>query len=659
MISFLKKSSTSLVALVLILSQVLVFAQNTSPKTIQKPKETTTFFSDPEVAKSITESSDTTYLSSHWELFSNDQARQDLKAISQSIQKLEEQLAKLDQKYGKEDKQYLETRRQVETIISSIEQTQQTLSSATKKIEFYQKNTKSAMDKVWSLRKTIQETKENITTFSEFMYKLQNEYYDRNGSIDEIKLLIKSDKNISDELSNTAMIESVMTKLNNLMKTLISQEKDTIQRIKSSNDSTRSTKTLVADYNQKLKTLQEQEKFLSDYLTLYASNKIKMNDDLQYLFSTPSQVYKAIKETIEEIANQTFNGKWFNVEKKLGELQKLQAFAKRDEDAAPLSWPLYPVNKISKYFWDEEYKKTYAIEFEGIEIPAKQGTPLYAVDEWLVYTIANEDKIWLNRMLVIHKEGLISVYLYPSEVIVDEWDLIRRWQIIGYSGWEPGSEGAGFVAGWPNLTYMVFEDGQAKNPINYLDTSVIQDQQSIPTTHKFKYLRDKYSQPREKYATKSVDGATVEERRQNFLNLYGVGTYRQAAFWEDAAEWSNVDTDVGICIAFAESTLWKYLSTSNNIGNVGNNDRGDRIAYESPLVGARLIYNTLNNQYLWDYHILLDYNGYGNPGGKNYATSPYNWQNNVTNCLTMIKWYYVPDDFPVRIAPNPNKITKS
>jgi hypothetical protein len=55
---------------------------------------------------------------------------------------------------------------------------------------------------------------------------------------------------------------------------------------------------------------------------------------------------------------------------------------------------------------------------------------------------------------------------------------------------------------------------------------------------------------------------------------------------------------VVICIAFAESTLGNYLSTSNNIGNVGNNDRGDRISFSSALIGAREIANTLNNQHL-------------------------------------------------------------
>ena len=201
---------------------------------------------------------------------------------------------------------------------------------------------------------------------------------------------------------------------------------------------------------------------------------------------------------------------------------------------------------------------------------------------------------------------------------------------------------------------MVIENGKFVNPIDYLDLSTLQDQSGIPTGYKFRYLKDKYSLPRDLYAVKSVQGDSVSERRQSFLNSYGVGVYRQSVFWEDAAAGTSIDVDVGICIAFAESTLGRHLSTKDNIGNVGNNDRGDRIAYNSPMAGARLIYTTLNNRYLGQYHILLDYNGYGNPDGKNYATSQYNWQNNVTKCLTMIKGYYIPDEYPVRLAPNPN-----
>jgi hypothetical protein len=65
----------------------------------------------------------------------------------------------------------------------------------------------------------------------------------------------------------------------------------------------------------------------------------------------------------------------------------------------------------------------------------------------------------------------------------------------------------------------------------------------------------------------------VSERRATFLARYAKGIYRSSTFWEEAAEGTHVDVDVGICIGFAESTLGNHLSTANNIGNVGNNDR--------------------------------------------------------------------------------------
>ena len=120
---------------------------------------------------------------------------------------------------------------------------------------------------------------------------------------------------------------------------------------------------------------------------------------------------------------------------------------------------------------------------------------------------------------------------------------------------------------------MVVEDGKLVNPIDYLDLSVLQDKSKIPTGYKFRYLKDKYNLPREMYSVKPIAGDSLEERRQSFLNTYGVGVYRSPEFRQDAGSGTNIDVDVGICIAFAESTLGRHLSTENNIGNVGNNDR--------------------------------------------------------------------------------------
>jgi hypothetical protein len=127
--------------------------------------------------------------------------------------------------------------------------------------------------------------------------------------------------------------------------------------------------------------------------------------------------------------------------------------------------------------------------------------------------------------------------------------------------------------------------------------------------------------------------------------------YRNRTLWETAAQWHHIDTSFGICIGFAESTLGNNLSTSNNIGNVGNfDDPAVRTALATPLAGVKVIYDTLDNWLLGDYNRIDELSGYGNRDNNLpiYASSEFNRQNNVLKCLSMIHGYYVPEDYPFR-----------
>ena len=179
-------------------------------------------------------------------------------------------------------------------------------------------------------------------------------------------------------------------------------------------------------------------------------------------------------------------------------------------------------------------------------------------------------------------------------------------------------------------------------------------QNILPEDYRIKYLNDQLVRPIDVSDLTIMEWKTVNERAQRLLSSYWVGVYKELNFWDSVAEWTNIDRDVVICIALAESTLWQYLTTSNNIGNVWNNDRWDRVAYSTPYAGARLIATTLNNQHLGWYHTINQLSRYWNVDWKIYASSPINWQTNVMKCLSKIKWYTVPEDFPFRVWPNPN-----
>lgn len=82
---------------------------------------------------------------------------------------------------------------------------------------------------------------------------------------------------------------------------------------------------------------------------------------------------------------------------------------------------------------------------------------------------------------------------------------------------------------------------------------------------------------------------------------------------------------------------------------MGNNDRGDTVTFDSPLVGVKALFNVLNNQYLGDYYTIDELSRFGNKDGYIYASSPYNRQKNVMNCLSTIHGYNIPEDYPFRM----------
>jgi murein DD-endopeptidase MepM/ murein hydrolase activator NlpD len=77
--------------------------------------------------------------------------------------------------------------------------------------------------------------------------------------------------------------------------------------------------------------------------------------------------------------------------------------------------------------------------------------------------------------MIIHTDGYVTVYEYLNKTIVKPGDVVKRGQLIGYSGGEPGTRGAGFISKGPNLTFMVFKDGIAIDPFDILDASIVQE----------------------------------------------------------------------------------------------------------------------------------------------------------------------------------------
>ena len=145
-------------------------------------------------------------------------------------------------------------------------------------------------------------------------------------------------------------------------------------------------------------------------------------------------------------------------------------------------------------------------------------------------------------------------------------------------------------------------------------------------------------------------GDTKNERIISMLQSYGfedAETEARPAI-RTISRIFQVQPEIIVCIAYADSSLWRFLKTSYNYGNVGNNDRWNTQSFNNMEQGFYHIGAVLNNGNLWKYSTVNQLSRRGNPDGMIYASSPENWHINVMNCLWMIHNKYVPDNFNYR-----------
>ena len=104
----------------------------------------------------------------------------------------------------------------------------------------------------------------------------------------------------------------------------------------------------------------------------------------------------------------------------------------------------------------------------------------------------------------------------------------------------------------------------------------------------------------------------------------------------DFEEKYKIKKEAVVCIAWADSWLGKMLKSKNNIGNVGNNDRGDVVHFATIEKGIEAMFRVLNNKYLGHKQSIGSLSPWGGGTRPFYATSVENWNINVLNCLNTI-----------------------
>lgn len=139
----------------------------------------------------------------------------------------------------------------------------------------------------------------------------------------------------------------------------------------------------------------------------------------------------------------------------------------KDEEGNPTSQKVFisPVyGTISSYFGLRDMNNDGVLEsgHSGIDIPATEGTPLYAAGSGIVLEAGDTGNSYGIAVKILHENGLCTYYAHMSAVTVKVGQRVSQNQMIGNVGT------TGYVTGSHVHFEVRLPSGYQVNPLNYL-----------------------------------------------------------------------------------------------------------------------------------------------------------------------------------------------
>jgi murein DD-endopeptidase MepM/ murein hydrolase activator NlpD len=132
-----------------------------------------------------------------------------------------------------------------------------------------------------------------------------------------------------------------------------------------------------------------------------------------------------------------------------------------------LIWPVKK-NVVTAYFHDPEYPFRHIFEHPAIDIRAGHGSVLRAAASGYVARVKRGLDGSYGYIMIVHGDGLSTVYGHVSQVDVKEDEFVVQGQKIGNTGGLPGTAGAGRLTTGPHLHFEVRLNGIPVDPLGYL-----------------------------------------------------------------------------------------------------------------------------------------------------------------------------------------------
>jgi len=287
----------------------------------------------------------------------------------------------------------------------------------------------------------IEKEKEHIGNILKLMYKQSN--------VNTLEIILLNDS-LVDFLNQVKYLEDINKEVSN-----------SLQELKKYKKQLDKNKESLTKKNKELSELKKELENKKEILDNDQQNKVFILDQVK---SSEKQYQQLLLQAKQEQAQAAAD--IVSLERAVREKVNNLSGGKLEFNDQGLIW-VVPKNIITAYFHDPEYPFRYIFEHPGIDIRAAQGTTIKASASGYVARAKDAGKGY-SYIMIVHGDGLSTVYGHVSKIYVKEDEYVVQGQAIGASGGMPGTFGAGRLTTGPHLHFEVRLNGIPVNPLEYL-----------------------------------------------------------------------------------------------------------------------------------------------------------------------------------------------
>lgn len=366
----------------------------------------------------------------------------DISDKKSNIQKLQEKQQKFSETIKKKQKEKASLYNQMALIDNKMAKSELDIELVEVDIDKTYLEIKKTKIEVEDLNKNIEKEKKHIASMLRLINKKEN--------VSSLEIMLLNDT-LSDFLSQIKYLEDMNEGLKKSLKVLQKAKRGAETEISILNNKEEELDRLKTELIEKGNRLEAEKENKVHILSQVGQSE---SEYLRLL----SQAKKEQENAAAEIASMERM-----VRAKLAALDG----EKLDFNDNGIIWPVRK-NVITAYFHDPDYPFRHIFEHPGVDIRAGQGTTLKAAASGYVARVKISNNSNYAYIMLIHGDGLSTVYGHISKAYVKEDDYIVQGQKIGLSGGMPGTIGSGRLTTGPHLHFEVRLNGIPVDPLSYL-----------------------------------------------------------------------------------------------------------------------------------------------------------------------------------------------